>query len=194
MEPWMATLLWALWGMYPLACHWLHLFNMFKYVLTEFNQLFNSLTKEINLDQKATFLKVKKRKHRCIPYCKCTPSCKINGTSFCLGLFFLFFFFFFKCLFYKATSFSMLNPWGHWKTCHNVFNTTKFYHSGQEYVRGFGTLQPWFMASALHEMPHLPDGIACLKPSDHASLLPVPASLQHEWTHAHICVSPRRLV
>lgn len=91
----MATLLWALWGMYPLACHWLHLFNMFKYVLTEFNQLFNSLTKEINLDQKATFLKVKKEKTLLYPLLQMHTFLQNQWHFILFRAFLLVFFFFF---------------------------------------------------------------------------------------------------
>lgn len=57
MKPWTATLLCALWGMYPFSIsHRLHLFNLFKYVLMEFNQLLNSLMKGIKLpDQNLHF-------------------------------------------------------------------------------------------------------------------------------------------
>lgn len=57
MKAWTTTLLCALWGMYPFSIrHWLHLLNVFEYVLMEFNQLLNSLMKEIKLlDQKLHF-------------------------------------------------------------------------------------------------------------------------------------------
>lgn len=87
-----------------------------------------------------------------------TPSCKINGLRFCLGLFLL------VCFWehLQTTSISTWNPQGQWKTCQNIFNmkywnyfTTKFYHSGQEDMQGFGTCyspHPWHQAGTKRDI------------------------------------------